>query len=189
MTGLDYRGVEVLAAHEPISILDLGLVGKMDISEIRKPFVKTGLIALGMTILVIFIASRLFFRVSRPIEHIIDQQAETFRTLAETAREGIILASTNGTIEFVNPAAEQTFWLQARRADWCFTQMPDAEEKRAGRTTAICSATCKPACQGLSAAVGNSSPGARTVHAFQSTCRSVTSGPVRYACSPGSSWT
>ena len=109
MTGLDYRGVEVLAAHEPVSILDLGLVGKMDISEIRRPFVITGLVAFGTTILVIFLASRLFFRVSRPIEHIIDKQAETFRTLAETAQEGIILASTSGTIEFVNPAAEQIF--------------------------------------------------------------------------------
>lgn len=109
MTGLDYRGVEVLAAHEPLSILDLGLVGKMDISEIRHPFVITSLIAFGTTILVIFIASRLFFRISRPIEQVIDQQAETFRTLAETAREGIILASTSGTIEFVNRAAEQIF--------------------------------------------------------------------------------
>ena len=114
MTGLDYRGVEVLAAHEPVSILDLGLVGKMDISEIRRPFLITGLIAFGTTILVIFIASRLFFRISRPIEHIIDQQAETFRTLAETAREGIILASTSGTIEFVNPAAEQIFGYQPK---------------------------------------------------------------------------
>ena len=109
MTGLDYRGVEVLAAHEPVSILDLGLVGKMDISEIRRPFVITSLVAFGTTILIIFIASRLFFRVSRPIEHIIDKQAETFRTLAETAQEGIILASTSGIIEFVNPAAEQIF--------------------------------------------------------------------------------
>jgi PAS domain S-box-containing protein len=114
MTGVDYRGVEVLAAHEPVSILDLGLVGKMDISEIRRPFVITGLIAFGTTILIIFIASRLFFRVSRPIEHIIDQQAETFRTLAETAQEGIILASTSGTIEFVNPAAEQIFGYQPK---------------------------------------------------------------------------
>jgi PAS domain S-box-containing protein len=109
MTGLDYRGAEVLAAHEPVSNLDLGLVGKMDISEIRRPFVITSLVAFGTTILIIFIASRLFFRVSRPIEHIIDKQAETFRTLAETAQEGIILASTSGIIEFVNPAAEQIF--------------------------------------------------------------------------------
>ena len=109
MTGLDYRGVEVLAAYEPISILDLGLVAKMDISEIRKPFMITGILAFGITLLVIFVASRLFFRLSRPIEYTLDQQAETFRTLAETAREGIILASTTGTIEYVNPAAESLF--------------------------------------------------------------------------------
>ena len=109
VTGLDYRGVEVLAAYEPISILDLGLVAKMDISEIRKPFIITGILAFGITLLVIFVASRLFFRLSRPIEHTLDQQAETFRTLAETAREGIILASTTGTIQYVNPAAESLF--------------------------------------------------------------------------------
>jgi PAS domain S-box-containing protein len=109
MTGLDYRGVEVLAAYEPISILDLGLVAKIDTSEIRAPFIWAGLFAFGITLLVIFIASRFFFRVSRPIEHIIDEQAETFRTLAETAREGIVIASTQSIIQFVNPAAERLF--------------------------------------------------------------------------------
>ena len=114
VTGLDYRGVLVLAAYEPVSILDLGLVAKMDLNEIRKPFIVTGLLDFGMTILVIFIASRLFFRVSRPIGHIIDQQAETFRTLAETARECIILASTRGVIEYVNPAGERLFGYKPR---------------------------------------------------------------------------
>ena len=109
MTGLDYRGVEVLAAYEPVPALDIGLVIKMDTSEIRAPFVRAGLIALAITVLVIFLASRLFFRLSRPIEDIIDQQAETFRTLAETTREGIIIASTHGTIQFANRAAEQLF--------------------------------------------------------------------------------
>jgi len=109
MTGLDYRGVEVLAAYEPVSILDLGLVAKIDTSEIRAPFIRATLIALGFTLLVIFIASRFFFRVSRPIEHIIDEQAETFRTLAETAREAIVIASTESIIQFANPAAEHLF--------------------------------------------------------------------------------
>jgi two-component system sensor kinase FixL len=108
-TGLDYRGVEVLAAHEPISILNLGLVAKMDTSEIRKPFIRAASLAFGLTILVIFVASRLFFRVSRPIEQIIDEQAETFRTLAETAREAIVITSTKGIIQFVNPATERLF--------------------------------------------------------------------------------
>jgi two-component system CheB/CheR fusion protein len=114
MTGLDYRGVQVLAAYEPIAILHLGLVAKMDLSEIRQPFMNAGLLAFALTLLVIFIASRLFFDVLRPIEKIIDQQAETFRTLAETAREGIILAGTTGVIEYVNPAAERLFGYKPR---------------------------------------------------------------------------
>ena len=109
MTGLDYRGETVLAAYEPVSVLDLGLVAKIDVDEIRAPFINAGLLAIAIAALVIFAASRLFFRVSRPIAESIDQQAETFRTLAETSREGIILADTHGVIQFVNRAAEKLF--------------------------------------------------------------------------------
>ncbi len=109
LTGLDYRGVEVLAAYEPVSILDLGLVAKIDTSEIRRPFIQAGLVSIMVALLVIFIASRVFFRISKPIEAAIDRQAETFRTLAETSREGIVLADIDGDIEFVNPAIEKLF--------------------------------------------------------------------------------
>ncbi len=109
VAGLDYRGVRVLAAYEPVGIFDLGLVAKIDIAEIRTPFVHAGLISVALAVLVIFIASRVFFRVSAPIQHAIDRNAETFLTLAETTREGIILADTHGIIEFVNPAAERLF--------------------------------------------------------------------------------
>jgi len=109
LAGLDYRGTEVLAAYEPISLLDLGLVGKIDTREIRQPFIRTGFIAISAALLVIFFASRVFFRISRPIEQAIDQQAETFQILAETSREGIVLANTEGMIQFVNPALERLF--------------------------------------------------------------------------------
>jgi len=114
LTGLDYRGVEVLAAYEPVSILDMGLVAKIDISEIRRPFIRAGLIALSVAMLVIFIASRLFFRISKPIEQAIDQQTETFQTLAETSREGIVIATTTGVIQFINPAIEKLFGYTRR---------------------------------------------------------------------------
>jgi PAS domain S-box-containing protein len=114
LTGLDYRGVEVLAAYEPVSILDLGLVAKIDTAEIRRPFIHAGLIAISAAMLVIFIASRLFFRISRPIEQAMDQQAETFQTLAETSREGIVIASTTGVIQFINPAIEKLFGYNRR---------------------------------------------------------------------------
>ncbi len=107
--GLDYRGQQVLAAYEPVAFLNLGLVAKIDLSEIRTPFIQTGLISLGVGIIIIFIASRFFFRVAQPIAQQIEQQAETFQTLAETSHEGIILINTKGIIQYINPSAEVMF--------------------------------------------------------------------------------
>lgn len=109
LTGLDYRGVRVLAAYRPLALLDLGLVAKIDMGEIRAPFFRAVLITIAAALLVIFVASRIVLRLSRPIQQAIDEQAETFQILAETAREGIILADTHGNIQFLNPAAEKLF--------------------------------------------------------------------------------
>ena len=106
---LDYRGVPVVAAHEPINLLNLGLVAKIDLSEIRAPFIRAGLIALGVGALIVLLAGRLFFHLTQPITQQIEQQAETFRTLAETSREGIILIDIQGRIEYINPSAETMF--------------------------------------------------------------------------------
>jgi len=106
---LDYRGVQVIAAHEPISILNLGLVAKIDVAEVRSPFIRAGLIALTVGALIVMLASGLFFRITQPIAQQIKQQAETFRTLAETSREGIILIDVHGFIEYINPSAEIMF--------------------------------------------------------------------------------
>lgn len=107
--GLDYRGHTVLSAFEPIDVLDLGLTAKIDLSEIREPFIRTGLIALAIGLVIIVISSRLFIKIAQPINQQIEQQAETFRTLAETASEGIILINTKGIIQYLNPAAEAMF--------------------------------------------------------------------------------
>ncbi|MDH3636062.1 MAG: PAS domain S-box protein [Gammaproteobacteria bacterium] len=114
MPAFDYRGEKVLAAYEPLSILGLGLVAKIDRSEIRAPFVRAGLLAVAIAMFIIFIASRFFLRISRPLEETIDRQAETFQILAETSVEAIILAGTDGVIQFVNPATERLFGYRKR---------------------------------------------------------------------------
>ena len=114
LTGLDYRGAHVLAAYEPVSILDLGLVAKIDISEIRAPFVRAGLLAVAIALFIIFIASRFFLRISRPLEEAIDRQEETFQILAQISLQAIILAGTDGVIQFVNPATENLFGYRKR---------------------------------------------------------------------------
>ena len=69
MVGRDYRGVYVLAAYEPVDMIccDLGLVAKMDIAEIRSPFIRAGVIASSFAVLVILVGSVVFIRALTPI--------------------------------------------------------------------------------------------------------------------------
>jgi len=57
----------VLAAHEPVAELDLGIVAKIDVAEIRAPFVRSGVIALCFAVLVVLAGSAFFLRISNPI--------------------------------------------------------------------------------------------------------------------------
>ncbi len=43
--GLDYRGVTVLAAYEPVALLGVGIVAKIDMSEIRDPFIEAAAVS------------------------------------------------------------------------------------------------------------------------------------------------
>ncbi len=74
VVGFDYRGETVLAAHEPVAELDIGIVAKIDLSEIRGPFIKAGLTAGAFTVLVVLIGSTLFFRISNPLLRRMEEQ-------------------------------------------------------------------------------------------------------------------
>ncbi len=83
MVSLDYRNVEVLSAYEPIKILNLGLVAKIDLNEIRTPFYQAGLIAIGIGLLIISIGVILFLRVSDPLIREISNSREQLRNFAQ----------------------------------------------------------------------------------------------------------
>ena len=57
MIGLDYRGVTVLAAYHPIPILDAGVVAKMDLADIRAPFLRGAAMVIGLASLLVTVAS------------------------------------------------------------------------------------------------------------------------------------
>jgi PAS domain S-box-containing protein len=65
--GLDYHGQTVLAAYEPLKELNLGIVAKMDMSDVRAPFFRAGLIVVFLTVLVVSIGAGFFIRVTNPI--------------------------------------------------------------------------------------------------------------------------
>ncbi|MCA9468459.1 MAG: hypothetical protein KC643_23875, partial [Nitrospira sp.] len=64
IVGLDYRGVTVLAAYEPVQTLNLGLVSKIDLQEIRQPYIQAAVITVLVGLGVITLSGVLLFRIS-----------------------------------------------------------------------------------------------------------------------------
>lgn len=67
MIGLDYRGETVLAAYEPVVGPGWGIVAKVDLSEIRAPYVKAGSVALIIASGLVVCGASLFFWITNPI--------------------------------------------------------------------------------------------------------------------------
>ena len=63
----DYRGVQVLAAHEPVDVLNLGIVAKIDMAEIRAPFIRSIIIVLCLMGVLVSLGAAFFLRISHPI--------------------------------------------------------------------------------------------------------------------------
>ncbi len=67
VVGLDYRGKQVLAAHEPVTILNLGIVAKIDLDEIRKPFWTARNVVIVITLFLVGLGAFLFSRITTPM--------------------------------------------------------------------------------------------------------------------------
>jgi PAS domain S-box-containing protein len=89
--GLDYRGEKVLAAYEPVAGLGLGVVAKIDLSEVRAPFMRAATMAIGITILFASLGTAVFLRVGIPIVERLKKQSEdldkTHQDLVEETKE------------------------------------------------------------------------------------------------------
>ncbi len=65
--GMDYRGKTVLAAYEPVAVMDLGIVAKIDLWEIQRPFIRAALISGLFAIVIILLGVSLFFKITNPL--------------------------------------------------------------------------------------------------------------------------
>ena len=81
----DYRGVEVMAGFEPVNNLGLGIVAKIDMSEVRAPFVTAGLWLLVLTLAVVGVGVYLTLRVTNPILRRLVGSEESMRVGKEKA--------------------------------------------------------------------------------------------------------
>lgn len=104
---ISYLSIDVMQRFET------GMLETVNQHEIRASLLRTGGFTVITTLAVTIIACGLFFRIMRPFTQKIEQQAETFHTLANTAHEAILLIDIHGIIQFINPAAENMFGYTA----------------------------------------------------------------------------
>ncbi len=90
LVGIDYRGERVLAAHEPVSELNLGIVSKIDLSEIRAPFIRAAAIASLFSILVVLGGTAIFLKVSNPMIRVLEEHNIELAAANKNLREEIV---------------------------------------------------------------------------------------------------
>jgi PAS domain S-box-containing protein len=158
LIGLDYRGETVVAAYEPVAILGLGIVAKIDIAEIRTPFIRSGMAALGFAMLVILVGVALLSRLgppliekleshSRTLEHEIEQrkqqerEAHTTNTFLDTVINmspfSMWISDREGTIIRTNSSLRKTLNLTDEKLVGKYNVLKDMNLKAQGVTPQV----------------------------------------------------
>lgn len=116
VVGLDYRGEIVVAAHEPVAGLNWGIVAKIDLAEIRAPFVRAGMITGAVSILIACVGVVILFYVTRPVidrleqvEQAVRASEKQFRLAVESSPSAMVMINQLGNIQMVNAETERLF--------------------------------------------------------------------------------
>ncbi len=84
---LDYSGRRVLGAYEPLVGLDMGVVAKVDMSEILTPFLNASLYSLIALIIGVTAGAFSFIKITRPMIDNLEQSLETATQAQRSMRE------------------------------------------------------------------------------------------------------
>ncbi len=107
MVGLDYRGEMVLAAYEPVAKLDWGIVAKIDLAEVRAPFVKTGLVTGVSALFLILIGAGLSIRATNPLLARLERSEAQQRAILASAVDPVVTIDADGVIQSVSDSIER----------------------------------------------------------------------------------
>jgi PAS domain S-box-containing protein len=130
LIGRDYNGTRVLAATEPIADFGWGLVVKVDLNEVRRPFVQAALLGLAITLVFAALGALLFFRITDPLLRRLATNESRFRALFEDAPVGIGLIDPEGRVTLSNAELQRILGRDAttlaRQSFADFTHPADA---------------------------------------------------------------
>lgn len=102
--GRDYRGVPVYAAYAPVAGINWGVVAKIDLAEIRRPFIFAAAYTLLIMMLMIALAAAWFTRVTNPLLRKVAESEQQLRLLLDSTAEAIYGIDLHGNCTFCNPA-------------------------------------------------------------------------------------
>ena len=103
IVGLDYRGVEVLAAYEPIEGFGWGIVAKIDTKEIQEPYIEAAIFGFFISIILMIIGSIIVLYFTHPLLLEIEKNRKYNRMLFNESQIGLILTDMKGKLIDVNP--------------------------------------------------------------------------------------
>jgi PAS domain S-box-containing protein len=129
LIGLDYRGERVLSAVEPIAPLGWGLVAKVDLSEIQRPFLHAAFTAVVSALVFAGIGAWLFVRLTNPLVRELTENEARFRALFQHSPLGIALVDSDGRPMLSNPTLQRLLGCDAETLEsTAFTQFTHPED-------------------------------------------------------------
>lgn len=111
LIGPDYKGQEVLAAYTSLILKNkrVGLVAKIDLEEIKRPFFWANFSIFGSGILLTIVGLFFFSKLSKPILLEITKTENNYRDLVEGSDSIILRLDQMGIISFANSFAKNFF--------------------------------------------------------------------------------
>ena len=107
LVGLDYQNKQVLAAYRAMPDSGLGIVVKIDMGEIRAPFIDAAIDASLISLILIITGGLLINAISNRIVKGIERQTNLLQTLMDSLPNPIWMKDTEGVFQMCNRKVEQ----------------------------------------------------------------------------------
>ena len=114
MIGRDYRGVEVIAAYEPVKVLNLGLVAKIDLDEIAAPIIRELLLVYSIGLVAVVVGVLILYRVSLRFFARLEYREARYESIITDHPEMICRFFPDGRLSYANKMYADEFGFKAK---------------------------------------------------------------------------